>query len=354
MLDIDKLIKFLKVGDEIIISRILSRTKLEELNEEDYIMNINEFILKTDIYANDKCKELIYKDILSKFKSKFDVYGIEFLSFIVQNLLVNYKVVKIILTFENADYVLLLNKIIEKQIQEMYIIYDRLNYNYSLEELLKINLTERNYDFLQSIIKNYVPFAAKPGWVDISEDEKKLGNRILNFDEWICEDEEFNKDELAQDFKDLIGTNSTEVDSFIENFLDSSIEKEKIYKIDNIVVNSIRVFGPINPSNIICKYGKCKMLTCDCREENEVWFTGNCDVCKLKIRNISHCFRMPHKNGGFFGCFCSEQCIKNKFDNLEENIPSNEDIPNHNADIHKLIDMLYTINEYGILDRELL
>ena len=88
-----------------------------------------------------------------------------------------------------------------------------------------------------------------------------------------------------------------------------------------------RVFGPLNrfSDNRDCVSGivkgGCRMLTCRCRdfdvdgfdfEDNEPfgWFEGACDGCEKKIEDPSHCLRFPIYGGGWVGCYCSIECIR--------------------------------------------
>lgn len=118
-----------------------------------------------------------------------------------------------------------------------------------------------------------------------------------------------------------------------------------------------RVFGPLNKRPVECISGVinggCRMLTCQCREFDqdddeepdepmspEVWFTGTCDSCDLRIRDISHALRYPVVSGGWVGCFCSVECLK-------------ESRPRDASDLGEIIlDSIFeTIDYTKILDR---
>lgn len=78
-----------------------------------------------------------------------------------------------------------------------------------------------------------------------------------------------------------------------------------------------RLWGPVNAiPNRNCYnnkngIGPCRMLNCECKEEeNETWFTGCCNECNSKIRNISYAVRFPLEKGGWLGCYCSFECIR--------------------------------------------
>jgi len=92
-----------------------------------------------------------------------------------------------------------------------------------------------------------------------------------------------------------------------------------------------RIWGPINaiidkncptaPGNI----GPCRMLSCQCREydddeENyfdkveimEWWdfYDHRCKICVSLIDNPSYALRYPVTGGGWLGCYCSFECMK--------------------------------------------
>lgn len=82
-----------------------------------------------------------------------------------------------------------------------------------------------------------------------------------------------------------------------------------------------REFGPVNPQSnmtegICSQHGGCRMLLCNeftPREDDtdiEVdWFTGECDICHHQITKRHHSLRLPLRDGGWFGCFCSSKCL---------------------------------------------
>jgi hypothetical protein len=83
-------------------------------------------------------------------------------------------------------------------------------------------------------------------------------------------------------------------------------------------------------------YGGCRVFTCyensidltlgddilDIRADlgllHEInWFTGQCDKCPNKIKWKHYALRMPLETGGWRGCYCSFECIRDDID--EEN-----------------------------------
>jgi hypothetical protein len=98
------------------------------------------------------------------------------------------------------------------------------------------------------------------------------------------------------------------------------------------------ILGPSNPivgtilidrSNYCFKFGGCRMYFCNCFDNNKyqdefknipyypnipTWFQGICDNCGKEILKRIHSVRRPLPGGGWLGCFCSFDCLKN-FDN---------------------------------------
>lgn len=129
-----------------------------------------------------------------------------------------------------------------------------------------------------------------------------------------------------------------------------------------------RILGPVNPmvglstdltSNKPCSnYGGCRMFTC-CEFENYSddngpinedsyegieWFTGYCanKDCKTpKIREYWHAIRMPMTHGGYYGCYCSFECMR-----------GNKAVDDMVIDF-LINQMEKRINEIGIQDRQL-
>lgn len=70
-------------------------------------------------------------------------------------------------------------------------------------------------------------------------------------------------------------------------------------------------------SDICTRFGGCRMFTCVCREnKRKDWFKGICDneSCGIHIAKKCYAVRMPLETGGWFGCYCSFDCVR-------ENIP---------------------------------
>jgi len=112
--------------------------------------------------------------------------------------------------------------------------------------------------------------------------------------------------------------------------LDPLFEKEsQDTMMENILV--FRILGPSNPlvETIIDandeseKYGGYRMFTCTCydaedpetgvflEESPTMWFTGSCEECLSRIKSVHHSVRRPDPLGGWQGCFCSWECVRN-------------------------------------------
>lgn len=60
--------------------------------------------------------------------------------------------------------------------------------------------------------------------------------------------------------------------------------------------------------------GQCDLMAIDEHQFAKDWYRGKCDVCNSKI-HAQHCaVRLPLKQGGWQGCFCSLKCLTNYSD----------------------------------------
>jgi hypothetical protein len=94
-------------------------------------------------------------------------------------------------------------------------------------------------------------------------------------------------------------------------------------------IEQYKLYGPSNPNirGEICEEshnGICHMMTCQCLEcdidliSTGPWFIGKCMECDETIENKSKAWRIPHKNGGFIGCYCSKEHVKFRFYESDE------------------------------------
>lgn len=68
------------------------------------------------------------------------------------------------------------------------------------------------------------------------------------------------------------------------------------------------------------------------------WFTGMCDRCSRGIERLHHAVRRPVLYGGWTGCYCSWNCVRNSTDNVMSQVM---------ADIFSA-----QLDEYGLYERE--
>lgn len=115
--------------------------------------------------------------------------------------------------------------------------------------------------------------------------------------------------------------------------------------------NPDRIFGPPDGSNRECNtflnVGEpCRMLECECNnyeeDEDSKWFTGNCNNCNSKIINKSHAVRYPNIKGGWDGCYCCIGCIL-----------VDKDIEDNYEEMFRMEALEFTLNEIGIMDRNM-
>lgn len=89
-------------------------------------------------------------------------------------------------------------------------------------------------------------------------------------------------------------------------------------------VHLFRLYGPSNPmldyldDSIPCSsLGGCRMLLCRCFEdpssprpyEEKAWYRGYCMTCDNILSSPIGAVRRPMRNGGWYGCYCSIDCL---------------------------------------------
>lgn len=226
-----------------------------------------------------------------------------------------------------------------------------------MNEDFKINIEDAVF-YLEN--KNgQLEYAPVPEWVNIKEGENLslLNDVITSKPGDISKDQFLEIINQGQDIfyeldqnknlqsKEISITLQEALETVLSAYSDDKSDEEK---------NAVRVFGPINrftDSSCMTRPGPCRMLECICLEErngfveNDIvdyktnnWFTGNCDTCVRKIRNMSHAVRFPEEDGGWKGCYCSAECMK-------KNIVQ-EEKTNLRINI-----MFQTLSNFGIMDR---
>lgn len=96
--------------------------------------------------------------------------------------------------------------------------------------------------------------------------------------------------------------------------------------------------------------GRCRMLECKCdflKSKPEIdldsvdWFDNHCKNCLATIRDRSHAIRYPLKNGSWRGCYCSLECMAERYKEKKRSF----------AKINNLKTFLSTVGIYDRLER---
>lgn len=209
--------------------------------------------------------------------------------------------------------------------------------------------------------KSQYVYAPIPDWVNIEDGENLSLLMTLNPGK-NYEDVDHVIEKLIKKSKDFFyieegkdidaGNVSLTMEEALMNYLKTSSLEES----PDIDHRANRVFGPANrfpDKNCVSnpnKNGPCRMLECLCREldsENDYnytqyeWFDGVCNnyKCCKKIRDRSHCVRIPVEGGGWKGSFCSFEC-------MEDSIPFRDKDMNFRIEYMK-----NALFEDGIMDR---
>ena len=194
--------------------------------------------------------------------------------------------------------------------------------------------------FLERMLTSY---AEIPKWVSIHEGENKSYLKTVSVG---CDLKQKNVfvETLKRDASKINAVDN--MDFLIEQFSKSVsdvIDRDVSYD------KSYRTWGPENSfiDRDCVKGGPCRMFRCMCRESEEAdgekktdWFSGVCDGCNKIIRDPSHSVRYPHVAGGWKGCYCSFQCMR---DSAPYQI--------NNDDNDRIIQLHQQINKVGIMDR---
>jgi len=210
--------------------------------------------------------------------------------------------------------------------------------------LLKLAEEKNRLDAKHYILKHLnksIVYALPPKWM------KEYAGKVSS----LVEDENKTKDFVRDIFKDappdllnntLNTFSHTELSTIIPIFSDNTLARR------HYIDDPDMVEGPINPiihedesvrecpGAMSYRANKsCRMLTCVCivnsdedfdlEEINRLyWFIGKCEQCHKKIKQASHCIRLPPDHGGWVGCFCSEECaIETANTEIKENLSTN-------------------------------
>lgn len=237
----------------------------------------------------------------------------------------------IINTIDTPDYTDIIEYIIEQEDENVFaILFENINYCYSkkinqsiIDRLLH---TAKLYDkytiirFLQMKQKLLGMYKENPDYVSFKQGESKsmldtveqgLDQTSLN----VVDDIRAYSDKYIKSMNLTKKTSKLDISQAINIFM--STKAQSLSTEDNEHLNiQNRLWGPMNAipdTNCFSNknsLGPCRMLQCECREEEtEVWFKGSCDVCDVKIRNLSYAIRFPLLKGGWFGCYCCFECM---------------------------------------------
>lgn len=268
----------------------------------------------------------------------------------------------IINTIDVPDYDYIIEYMIQNKDRMLFsVMYENINYCFSKK--LTYNLLEKQITIARlydnEVVEKYLKmkqnqiddFKPKPKYVSVQEGESRTMLETVN------QGNDQTKIQVRDDLSTLsdkyiksLSFNDTKKSDFdIEKAINifMATRAQGLSSEKNHVDIRNRLWGPINAIpktncyNNKDKLGPCRMLHCECREEEtETWFTGQCLVCNTKIRNKSYAVRFPHPKGGWVGCYCSFKCMK-------ESPP---------VDITNTIDILInftreTLQKDGIFDR---
>lgn len=195
-------------------------------------------------------------------------------------------------------------------------------------------------DYINSKLKHKKEVYKKPNWVSLKDYETDEYYQKLS----VGETQENSYEELDNlknmikrlTSKQIIESNDLgdEAPLKTEEVIETFVSIKDNFKDENS--NSmIRYYGPCNsilgfdcigsfkiPGE--CKGGPCRMFYCMCREFDEEdalneedvdvafdeWFSGECDICKVKIKKMRYAVRFPVDGGGWLGCYCSFTCMR--------------------------------------------
>ena len=237
----------------------------------------------------------------------------------------------IINTIDTPDYNDIIDYIIEQEDETIFpILFENINYCYSkklnqsgIDRLLHTaNLYEKNtiIRFLQMKQKLLGMYKEKPEYVSFKRGETKcmLSTVDQGSDQTsvtIVDDIRAYSDKYIKSMDLTKKTSKLDISQAINIFMSTKAQLLSSEDNDHLNIQN-RLWGPMNSIPDTNCYsnknsiGPCRMLQCECREEEtDTWFKGVCDVCDVKIRNLSYAIRFPLLNGGWIGCYCCFECM---------------------------------------------
>lgn len=362
---LEYLISLLDNNNENEFKKIINLFPIENFNGIEFFEFLLKYLSKMD---SDRC---FFEIVFLRWKKFFKCDDIEdVLLFIIDSNNLSEDCLKVV--FKKFSYISidiffeLMVKNIEKYRFRLLNLYKKLSkitgqfINYSNIEILikKYHLNEELSFLLRNILKKDIKkFAPYPEWVNKIED--KIDTKFFNPNFWENE----TKNVCIEDVNEL--SNNFKLTNECKYVKDESkdVSLDEISQIalttcsqDNNFLNldPDRIFGPRNSIlGIECKtgiLGGCRMLTCNCFSENSEfessfdndndWYSGICDTCGKKIRNISHSLRYPLNDGGWYGEYC---CIEHMIENPPKDVDKLADL--------RIDNMVQIITEKGIYDR---
>lgn len=190
-------------------------------------------------------------------------------------------------------------------------------------------------------------------------------------------------------YRDLVDKFSTMSTKAREDFISTIIWNNQMILLGDRV-DIFRVFGMALPRGIpvaleikskdpCVLWGSCRSMLCWHNENVDIdsgtlivndpvkedrldevwWFTGVCDQCRIRIEKECYAVRMPIETGGFIGCYCSFECLRDIIDvvSLDESVAVStytgyEIEPRINVNrLYLINEMEKVYNKYGIWDR---
>lgn len=118
----------------------------------------------------------------------------------------------------------------------------------------------------------------------------------------------------------------------------------------NADITLLQLYGPTNSiencARSINNYkGPCRMLTCYCQDNytsgfynsqgDLTWFCQSCIICNSKILQENYALRQPLLKLGWYGCYCSIDCMCKDMENNRKLIPL-------------VVSLQHQLSEYGI------
>lgn len=192
-----------------------------------------------------------------------------------------------------------------------------------LRRLLRVNKVDALQGYLRQL--ESPPLAPYPEWLENQGE-----------DEWDVIPEYLHPDhELWSDIKENVPISSHSIEKIFTKHDGFAFEGPEGDPLDDEFIQGVardlllsggkevglsrliaaRLFGPMNSIldhrclDTIAGLG-CRMLTCKCRDPE--WLVSQsieCYCCGQGIRDVSHILRKPLLGGGWYGCYCSVECL---------------------------------------------